>query len=297
MNKFNMKRIVMWIAIVVFCAFLIAGISLYNQRDKFSANWSIENLDNNTSKKYSENINDEENFSIDSINEITVKTVSSDINVILTKDNTIRAHYHGKYVGTLKKAPYLEGSKSGNTIKFEIKYPKTIFGIVSISNDAVLDIYLPEKYTEDISIDTVSGNLEAEEIKLNEFKFNAVSGDLDMEKLITNNTRIEGTSSNIDISQFVGDINGETVSGDLKIEFDEFSNDIDFDTVSGDIEIKLPSQPNFELIYKTVSGDIKNDYPVKLDSSKKTLIEGIVGSGENEINVETVSGDLRLLEK
>lgn len=297
MNKFSVKKIVMWIVIVVFCAFLIAGISLYNQRDKFSGNWSIEDLDNNTSKKYSENINDEENFSIDSINEITVKTVSSDINVILTKDDTIRAHYHGKYIGTLKKAPYLQGRKSGNTIKIEIKYPKMVIGYVSISNDAVLDIYLPEEYTEDISIDTVSGDLKAEEMKVNEFKFNAVSGGLDIEKLDTNKTTIEGISSNADIFEFVGDINGETVSGDLKIQFDEFSNDIDFNTVSGDVEIKLPSQPNFELIYNTVSGDIKNDYPIKLESSKKTLIEGIVGSGENEIKVETVSGDLRLLEK
>ncbi|GAA0181872.1 hypothetical protein SH2C18_43380 [Clostridium sediminicola] len=297
MNKFNMKKIVMWISIVVFCAFLIAGISLYNQRDKFSGNWDIEDLDSNINKKYSENINDEENFAINDVSKITIKTVSSDINIIITKEDSVRAHYHGKYVGTLKKAPYLQGDKTGNTIKFEIKYPKVVLGLVSIKNDAVLDIYLPEKYREDISVDTVSGELEAEKIELNEFKFSAVSGDLDMDNLITNKTRIEGTSSKINISQFVGDIEGETVSGDLSIGFEEFLNDIDFDTVSGDVEIKLPSQPNFELIYETVSGDIKNDYPIKLDSSKKTLIEGIVGSGNNKINVETVSGNLRLLEK
>jgi lia operon protein LiaG len=84
-----------------------------------------------------------------------------------------------------------------------------------------------------------------------------------------------------------------TVSGDVYIEQEDSSN-MNVRVTSGDIEINLSEDAQFFLNAKTVSGHIENTFPIKITSSGRRNLEGVVGSDEKQIDVSTTSGDISL---
>jgi len=82
-----------------------------------------------------------------------------------------------------------------------------------------------------------------------------------------------------------------TVSGEVCIEQEDSSN-MNIRTISGGVEINLSEDARFYLKATTVSGDIENRFPIKVSSSGRRNLEGIVGSDEKEITIRTTSGDI-----
>src|SRR4030066_346945 len=85
----------------------------------------------------------------------------------------------------------------------------------------------------------------------------------------------------------------DTVSSDTRIS-DLNVNKINIRTVSGDVEINLSEDARFYIRADSVSGDIKNKFPIKIISSGRTNLEGVVGGDEKEIIVSAPSGDITI---
>ena len=296
--KFNVKKFVMWLAIIMFVSFATAGIIL-----AITGNLSIA----------VEQIDESKTFNTDEISEIYIDMVSTDINIISTNEEEIRVHFYGE-VSTNKKMelPSLVAYQSGDELRIEIIQPKTILIGISIFRTK-LDIYIPEDSIEVLKADTISSDTSVNNLKVDEFDLATVSGDFKGESLFASDLRLNSISGDISLKEYKGDINinnvsGDvvleggrqndnievvTVSGDIYVEQEDSSN-MNIRTTSGDIEINLSEDAQFYLKATTVSGDIETRFPIKVISSSRRDLEGMVGNGEKEINVGTTSGDINI---
>ncbi len=296
--KFNIKRFVIWITVFMFAAFITAGIIL-----AVTGNIALA----------VEQIDESKTFEAQGINKIYVDLVSTDIKVIPTDEEEITVHLYGE-VSTNKdmELPSLVAYQSGDELRIEIIQKKMIFFGINIWRTK-LDIYIPEDSIEVFKADTTSSDMDVSTLKVNEFEFNSVSGDFKGESLSANDIKLKSTSGDISLNDYTGDVDVDlisgdavlenggqnenikigTVSGDIYIEQEDASN-INVRVTSGDIEINLSEDAQFFLNAKTVSGHIENTFPIKITSSGRRNLEGVVGSGEKQIDVSTTSGDISL---
>ena len=94
---------------------------------------------------------------------------------------------------------------------------------------------------------------------------------------------------------FTGNLKADSVSGDINVSYRIFDNNIDVKTISGEVKIDLPQNAEFYLKTNTVSGEVVARFPITIISfNKMNQLEGTVGTGDNRIIVDTVSGDIYL---
>lgn len=296
--KFNVKKFVMWLAIIMFASFATAGIIL-----AVTGNLSIA----------VEQIDESKTFNTDEISEIYIDMVSTDINIIPTDEDEIRVHFYGEVSTNRKREiPSLVAYRSGDELHIEIIQPKTILIGISIWRTK-LDIYIPEDSIEVLKADTISSDTSVNNLKVDEFDLGTVSGDFKGESLFASDLRLNSISGDISLKEYKGDIDINNISGDVVLEGGRQNDNIEVVTVSGDVyieqedssnmnirtisggvEINLSEDAQFYLKATTVSGDIETRFSIKIISSGRRDLEGMVGNGEKEINVGTTSGDINI---
>lgn len=311
MDNFNIKKV---IKIAVLLVVISIGLSLISA--KIHGTSIFEAYEASSTLNGKGNIDEIKEFNINSISKVFVDTVSSDVNIILSKDNTIKVHFHGT-ASEMSSAPKLETSLSGDKLEISIKYPKQIMSMFNFSLDTKLDVYIPEKYKKSMSIETVSGEVIIDKFEAENFKVHTTSGDVDINSIVANITDFNSvsgsinlkelsaksngfytTSGDIKIEAITGDIKADTVSGSIIALYKEFNNDIDVETVSGDVDLSLPQASEFKVDFSTTSGELDNDFPIVITGKvDKRDVKGTVGNGKRTIKIETVSGDAAINRK
>ncbi len=281
----DIKKIVLWLVVIMVVSLSVAAVIAV------VSGYTPGSLTQNSNQdRFTTTVDEERVFPQEGINEIQVRTVSPDINIITVDDREIKAHLHGKAVSGIS-GPVVEltAKSQGGKLVIEVKHrPNTsLFG----SSNVVLDIYVPESFNEEMRLDTVSGDMAASNLGLSRLAAKSVSGEIDFFSINTTGASVETTSGNIRLDGFSGDLEFNSVSGDLDVGYTAFDSDIRGKTVSGDVKIKLPANAAFNLDASTVSGDISCQFPVTVTGSiSKRGLRGTVGRGDNSITIETVSG-------
>lgn len=266
--------------------------------------WDVDSEKINTSK--AENIND--------VKDIVVETSFVDVNFIPDDRSDIKINYIGKIKSN--SIPELKTKKSGKTLYIYAKNDNKIKSFNVKYSDLKLDIYIPKNYSNSINITTTSGDLDISKMKFNDLILGTVSGDIKLNDLILKNLVanttsgdldsinvssdklvFNSTSGDIEVGNACEDIQVNTISGDIDVSYKDYNNDISANTVSGDIKLILPKKSEFQLDAKTVSGDLRCDFPITVQGKQKNSLEGTVGSGKNKINIGTTSGDLNIYSK
>jgi lia operon protein LiaG len=86
-----------------------------------------------------------------------------------------------------------------------------------------------------------------------------------------------------------------SVSGDINMKYEKLDGDFTMKCVSGDAELMLPKNSEFEVIAKTISGDVECEFPLTvIGTRKKGRLRGQVGSDAFTIAATTTSGDLNI---
>ena len=286
------KKIILWIAVII-----VAGLSMAAVAVVISGHTPGSPIPDNTVGRFTAAVDEERVFPADGINDIQVKTVSSDINIIAAEVPEIKAHLYGKTVsGVSGPVVELAAQTRGSILTVEAKHrPNTsLFGNTSVT----LDIYVPDSYSEDIRLQTVSGDIAVSSPQFDRLNAKSISGDIETISLDTTETIIETTSGRVRLRDFTGKLDFESISGSLDAQYSTFSSDIRAKTVSGSIELELPDDAAFTLEASTVSGDIDCGFPVTVTGSlSKRGLTGTVGNGDNSIILETVSGNTRIFSR
>ncbi|HEX7023915.1 MAG TPA: DUF4097 family beta strand repeat-containing protein [Gemmatimonadales bacterium] len=143
---------------------------------------------------------------------------------------------------------------------------------------------------------TVSGDLAAESLE----------GDLDLQSVSGNATLRGGRGTRVNVETVSGDVelldvrasevSGNTVSGGVTFRgplLDRGS--YEFTTTSGDISLGLTERPNATLSAATFSGSFTSDIPVTMPAGRRRhRFDATWGSGSARLDVETLSGDIRI---
>jgi hypothetical protein len=88
-----------------------------------------------------------------------------------------------------------------------------------------------------------------------------------------------------------------TVSGDVQLSGGLASGgSIGIDSMSGDVQLQLPANTSGTLHASSFSGDLRSDFgtPTEPEHGPGSSLDVRLGDGHGKINVETISGDLRV---
>ncbi|MDP2808481.1 MAG: DUF4097 family beta strand repeat-containing protein [bacterium] len=162
------------------------------------------------------------------------------------------------------------------------------------------------------NLSTASGDITASGCAETSLKINTASGDIGVNDC-SGSLAFQTVSGNASIS-LSGDIQGQTVSGDIdikaaktgEIKIRSASGDIQFQgpvtegssaaiaTVSGDVSLNLNQGSSTAIEAATVSGDI--DCVLDLEGLRQSnrSLSGKLGAGQGNLSVKTVSGDITI---
>jgi len=282
-SNMNIRKIVIWLVVIAVVSLTIAAIAFFS-----TENYMVSFRDRNNFEGNS--IDEVKTFGIDQLKEIYIHSVSSDVSVFSTDEEDIKINFYGRSTLRSEKAlPKLITNLEGSKLKIEIKYPKVIF----YNTNVVLDVYIPQDYRESIIIDTASADVDISNLDLNNFLCKTASGDLRIESLDSDNLTLNTASGDVDIVDFSGNLKADLVSGDIDVGYRVFDNDVDIKIISGKVKIGLPQNAEFYLKTNTVSGEVVARFPITIISFNKiNQLEGTVGTGDNKIIIDTVSGDI-----
>lgn len=139
-----------------------------------------------------------------------------------------------------------------------------------------LDIRIPSSVGIDAS--SVSGDVEITGAQ-GDVRAASVSGDLTLERLRASS------------------VEAKTVSGEITTSIESLAGrgPLAFRTVSGDVKLALPRDLDADLSMTSVSGDLDSDFQMTLGRQmSRRRIEARIGGGGRDLNISTVSGDVRL---
>lgn len=146
-------------------------------------------------------------------------------------------------------------------------------------NDASMDLQVTVPANLTVSANSVSGDVDITGAQ-GDVRGGSVSGDVRMMHL-----RASSVEAN-------------SVSGDLDVQIDELTGrgDLSFHTVSGDVSLAVPRQFDVDLSMSTVSGEIDSDYAMTLTNGRtsRRSIQARIGSGGRRLELNTVSGDVKI---
>lgn len=165
----------------------------------------------------------------------------------------------------------------------------------------------------DLDVDTASGCVALSGVRAKSMDISTTSGDVALGSVAAaklevdttsgnvggvaeaNECKVDTTSGNVQVQGMSGrKYRLDSVSGELSLTLDgEGPFDVEVDTTSGGIVLAMPGQLEFSLDFETVSGSID---PGGFSLSGGSGGKYVCGSGPSQIEVDTTSGNLRLVQ-
>ncbi len=120
------------------------------------------------------------------------------------------------------------------------------------------------------------------------------SGDVTFEQTALGDVEVTTGSGEVGLKNVQGALRAHSASGDITAE-GKASGSWRLETASGNVTVRLPSQAGFNLHARTVSGGISTDRPLSVQGTvSRRELSGKVGEGGFLLDVNTVSGDIRI---
>jgi DUF4097 and DUF4098 domain-containing protein YvlB len=145
-------------------------------------------------------------------------------------------------------------------------------------DDVQIDIEVKVPKSMEVSANSVSGNVDVVGAE-GDVRAGSVSGDVRMVNLRVSSLKASSVSGNVNVS-----IDALTGPGSLK-----------FTSVSGNVTAELPQALDADVSMRSVSGNLDSDFALTLNGRmSRNNLEARIGKGGRELEVHTVSGNVRL---
>ena len=264
-------------------------------------------------------VDEQRSLDLNGIEDIDVRTSSTDVYITAKEGNTIEARLHGTvYTGQADAIPVLAAEQSGEVLEISTERKSGRRWVVGyFSSDLILEIQVPKQYRGALIVDTSSGDVEINGQNLSELSVETSSGDMQMsfiqataitmesssgdhtvEDLKAELTELTSSSGEIRARELQGGAKAVSSSGDITLRFDAFTADLQVRSSSGDVELYLTEAAEFRVEARASSGEIDCAYPVTLDQeddeASRNRLYGTVGNGAHSVTVRTSSGDISI---
>lgn len=217
-------------------------------------------------------------FNVGSAAEFRLNNVNGDVDIIGWKKDIIS-------VTAIITADDQEGrnrievdmQENSRGVSIETRYKKTSWNKNS-SGSVDYEVSVPVG-TKLSDIELVNGSLTIKNVS-GAMKLQTVNGSIDARGL-ANNSEVSSVNGSVDV-QYSNSI--------------EQLDDISIETVNGRVVLSLPENINADIEVETMHGSIKNDFGLHAKKNMFTgrSLEGMVGSGDVQIDVETVNGSVKI---
>lgn len=301
----KVKKLVAILLGIMLIAFGVGLLSLkhygFGNRKTHNINWNsnspingfVKHFNDNSTDYIEKNIDEEIIEEASGISTIDIDVAFSNVNIIPEDRDNIRVHFHGYVKANF--IPSIKTRSSNGTLYISFKKDsnnshntKTV--------DVNLDIYVPKTYDKAIKIDTSFGNIDISSLTLSQLKLMTSFGNIEINDL-TGDVEADTSYGNIVVENLTGNLEASTSFGNIDLEYEEFDYNIDADTSFGDIRLILPKNSQFKIDAECSFGNINIDFPVKVTKNEKDKISGNVGNSSNTIELESSSGDIRVIRK
>jgi DUF4097 and DUF4098 domain-containing protein YvlB len=145
-------------------------------------------------------------------------------------------------------------------------------------DDVSIDMEVKVPATMLVEANSVSGNVEVSGVQ-DRVRAGSVSGDV----------RLQAAR--------VSSLKASSVSGDVNVRIESLAGDgtLSFTSVSGNVSVELPRTIDADVSMRSVSGELDSEFPLTLNGRmNQRSLEARIGKGGRDLEVHTVSGDVRL---
>jgi DUF4097 and DUF4098 domain-containing protein YvlB len=149
-----------------------------------------------------------------------------------------------------------------------------------------------------LSVDTGSGPVEVSRFRGTELSVDTGSGEVTATDVQAGGLTVETGSGDIRVSAATAPrVTLETGSGGITADLRGDIAVLSLETGSGNIAVTAPGSLGAEVEIETASGDIETDFPLQVTRHARDHLVGRIGDGKGRIEIETGSGDVRLLRR
>ena len=164
---------------------------------------------------------------------------------------------------------------------------------------------------EQLVIQTVSGDVTADQARCPQMTLKSVSGDINGQDM-SGSIRAESVSGDVELSGGLVDVSVTTVSGDIQImdsvesvSCNSMSGDVAVETgvlpgvlnlssKSGDCRARIPATEGFAVEFTTLSGDLHTEFDLVGPMGKKSGSAVYLDGGNRSFSISSTSGDITL---
>ncbi len=244
--------------------------------------------------------------------QLVVDNVSGTIDIYVGEDNVVHviATKHGSE--RKRESTTIETSQDGDRVVVRTRGNSSgLFGAVGGMCSVDYRIAVPvgcsveaKSVSADVSVtgtmapvsaSTVSGNVQLDGMR-GACTLSTVSGDAQARK-IEGTLTLRTTSGDARVLESrLESLNASSVSGDVSVASPLVAgNEYFLDTTSGDLTLTIPGDTGATVQMKTVSGQVMSELPAQIIKSGRRHWQGRIGGGEANVELKSVSGDLRII--
>lgn len=235
-------------------------------------------------------IDEEKSIKVDGIEAINISSDFIDIKVSSVDRDDIKVKYSGSMETNVVPKLKIEEKSDEIEIKLENENSYTVR-----ESDVFLEVFIPKDYNKNINIAGSSSDIDIENLVIENLNIYSSSGDIDIENISGKSFNILSSSGYIEIEDSVGEMNLQSSSGDIELDNRKNTEDIKIDSSSGDISIEFGKSPNYIIKGSSSSGEFRSSFPMSIEENNEKSFKALIGQGDNTIEVNTSSGDIKLI--
>lgn len=200
------------------------------------------------------------------VKDIDINTKTSGVNIHSTNDSKIKIVVNGE------KKDKIEVN-DGNILKINYKQKNHFISFI----DYKIDIYLPNNFDKNISINATTGSIKSE-MPLNDLKLKLTTGSVKLDEV--NNLDAKLTTGSIKAEKINNKVVIDTTTGSINISEANIKEDSSIKTTTGSIKIENINDGLF-IEANTTNGSVKNN--AKTDHFSKVAL-----------SVKTTTGSIKI---
>lgn len=283
MKASKIIAIVIWsLVAILLTVFLVAAINFNGDGIGFIG-WSND-FNYEPSDGYS--IGDFEISDIDSIKKIDLNWVNGNVYVEMYDGDAVKCTESA----TEKEDDRMRWTVQDGELKIQFRKWKAIrFSFFGSGGNKDVHLLIPKKLVrlEDLDINSVSANINADGVSCAEFNLECVSGRAELNNIDADIISVDTNSGDTEIDGSVAAIHADMVSGDLRVKSGVMPSEIELNSVSGNAVFEIAEGDGFAASFDSVSGDFECDFSTVKNGKKYTA-----GDGSGVYSFDTVSGDV-----
>ena len=211
----------------------------------------------------------------ENVREVEIKATNGRIEIEGWENDYVEVNY------TIHGEVNVEVEQKGSRLVIMEEPKKKFLNLVREKGWAEIEVKVPRSVP--VSAKNVNGELKAKNARFEEAT--TVNGEIDLkdceaEKLTTVNGEIKAHLT------VAGPLKASTVNGEIELTIEELEGDAEVSCVNGDITLRLSEFCDARIVTKKVNGDVKM---IGIEPD-----DPVIGTGEFEVKVSTVNGDVKV---